>query len=112
MMTTFDTATTADVALIKPDGRTTLAKLLAQFDSVYDPTKEAERVFQVADRVLSRLKSQIKDELLSYGNINLDHTGLRYLLAYRIGKPRRMTEANIAAFKADYPNRFATPNYL
>lgn len=108
MMTTFDTATTADVALLKPDGRTTLAKLLSQFDSLYDPTKAAERAFQNADRILGKLKAQIKDEVrsLRWTEVNLDHPDLRYLLSYRAGYQRRMSEANIAAFKEDYPGLY------
>lgn len=97
--------TTAEFVEIVPDGRTRLAKLLDQFDDIYDLTKARESDFNVCNQVLKDLKDAIKNEVAALGadKAHLDHPNLKYILDYSAGKQRRMTESDLDRFRTDYP---------
>lgn len=97
--------TTAEVTMIVPDGRTRLARLLAEFDETYDLTKDREADFKVCELVLKSLKDAIKTELAELGvdKAHLDHPALKYLLDYTAGSQRRMTESDLVRFRAECP---------
>lgn len=97
--------TTTEFVEITPDGRTRLAKLLAEFDKIYDLTKQRESDFNVCNQVLKNLKDSIKDEVVALGaaKAHLDHPSLKYVLDYSAGKQRRMTESDLARFRAECP---------
>lgn len=72
-----------DVPRLTPDGRTVLAKLLNEFDGLYDAKREAETAFEVAKAAYDVLADDIKAQvalLTPAQKIQLDSDKLAYVL--------------------------------
>lgn len=102
--------TVTDIKRITPDGRTKLAKLLNEFDALYDAKRDAEKAADMAKARYDALADDIKAEVTALTpdqKLQLDSDKLEYVLDYSIGDRTAASKDGLAWLKATHPTIYA-----
>jgi hypothetical protein len=96
------TKTQPEPLLIRPDGRTRLAALLAQYDALKDEKDAAQQMLDKAKHDLDELTDQIK-KFCPEPKVVLFTDQLRHPVQVDNGTQRRMLQLGLDNFRAEHP---------
>lgn len=110
MTTTTVIVNKTEIPRITPDGRTTLAALLAGYDELYAEKQAAEQMLTEAEAAYRRHVDKIKEQVAALTpaqKVQLDSDKLACVLDYSITTPQRATAEGMAWLKVEHPGIFA-----